>query len=150
MLARHLYPELLHETHEDEAEKRLYQEFITARRTLEAASTFARVGKEDGGRYPLTGVGRVNTYALFAETILQINADTGRAGFIVPTGIATDDSTKAYFGHITQNLQLVSLYDIENREAVFPAVHRSYKFCLLTLGAAEQAEFVCFATQVRQ
>ncbi|MDI9736446.1 MULTISPECIES: Eco57I restriction-modification methylase domain-containing protein [Pseudomonadaceae] len=150
MLARHLYPELLHETHEDEAEKRLYQEFITARRTLEAASTFARVGKEDGGRYPLTGVGRVNTYALFAETILQIHADTGRAGFIVPTGIATDDSTKAYFGHITQNLQLVSLYDIENREAVFPSVHRSYKFCLLTLGAAEQAEFVCFATQVSQ
>jgi hypothetical protein len=45
---------------------------------------------------------------------------------------------------------LVSLYDIENREAVFPAVHRSYKFCLLTLGAAEQAEFVCFATQVSQ
>src|SRR5690606_18352445 len=92
----------------------------------------------------------VNTYALFAETILQIHADSGRAGFIVPTGIATDDSTKAYFGHITQNRRLVSLYDIENREAVFPSVHRSYKFCLLTLGVAEQAEFVCFATQVSQ
>jgi len=150
MLARHLYPELVHETHEDAAEKRLYQEFITARRTLEAASAFARVGKEDGGRYPLTGVGRVNTYALFAETILQIHANSGRAGFIVPTGVATDDSTKAYFGHITQRGRLVSLYDIENREAIFPSVHRSYKFCLLTLGAAEQAEFVCFATQVSQ
>ena len=92
----------------------------------------------------------MNTYALFAETILQIHADSGRAGFIVPTGIATDDSTKAYFGHITQNRRLVSLYDIENREAVFPSVHRSYKFCLLTLGAAERAEFVCFATQVGQ
>ena len=68
----------------------------------------------------------------------------------MPTGIATDDSTKAYFGHITQNRRLVSLYDIENREAVFPSVHRSYKFCLLTLGAADQAEFVCFATQVSQ
>ncbi|GAA0534346.1 restriction endonuclease [Pigmentiphaga sp. NML030171] len=150
MLARHLYPEQVHETREDEAEKRLYQEFITARRTFEAASTFAHADKEDGGRYPLTGVGRVNTYALFAETILQIHADSGRAGFIVPTGIATDDSTKAYFGHITQNRRLVSLYDIENREAVFPSVHRSYKFCLLTLGAAERAEFVCFATQVSQ
>ncbi len=150
MLARHLYPELAHEIHEDKAEKRLYREFITARRTFEAASTFAHVGKEAGGRYPLTGVGRVNTYALFAETISQITAPVGRAGFIVPTGIATDDSTKAYFGHITQNRRLVSLYDIENREAVFPSVHRSYKFCLLTLGVAEQAEFVCFATQVSQ
>ena len=150
MLARHLYPELAHETHEDAAEQRLYREFISARRTAEAASLFAHVKSDDGGRYPLTGVGDVNTYALFAETILQIHADSGRAGFIVPTGIATDDSTKAYFGHITQNRRLVSLYDIENREAVFPSVHRSYKFCLLTLGAAEQAEFVCFASQVSQ
>jgi len=150
MLARHLYPDLAHEVHEDEAEKRLYREFVTARRTAEAASVFAHVKGVDGGRYPLTGVGDVNTYALFAETILQIHADSGRAGFIVPTGIATDDSTKAYFGHITQNRRLVSLYDIENREAVFPSVHRSYKFCLLTLGASERAEFVCFATQVSQ
>jgi hypothetical protein len=150
MLARHLYPQLAHETHEDAAEQRLYREFISARRTAEAASLFAHVKGDDGGRYPLTGVGDVNTYALFAETILQIHADSGRAGFIVPTGIATDDSTKAYFGHITQNRRLVSLYDIENREAVFPSVHRSYKFCLLTLGAAEQAEFVCFASQVSQ
>ena len=150
MLARHLYPELAHETHEDAAEQRLYREFISARRTAEAASLFAHVKGDDGGRYPLTGVGDVNTYALFAETILQFHADSGRAGFIVPTGIATDDSTKAYFGHITQNRRLVSLYDIENREAVFPSVHRSYKFCLLTLGAAEQAEFVCFASQVSQ
>lgn len=150
MLARHLYPDLAHEAHEDEAEKRLYREFVTARRAAEAASVFAHVKGADGGRYPLTGVGDVNTYALFAETILQIHADSGRAGFIVPTGIATDDSTKAYFGHIAQNRRLVSLYDIENREAVFPSVHRSYKFCLLTLGAADQAEFVCFATQVSQ
>ncbi|MHC9166380.1 Eco57I restriction-modification methylase domain-containing protein [Pseudomonas aeruginosa] len=150
MLARHLYPELAHAAYEDAAEQRLYREFISARRTAEAASLFAHVKGDDGGRYPLTGVGDVNTYALFAETILQIHADSGRAGFIVPTGIATDDSTKAYFGHITQNRQLVSLHDIENREAVFPSVHRSYKFCLLTLGAAERAEFVCFATQVSQ
>ncbi|WP_230964459.1 Eco57I restriction-modification methylase domain-containing protein [Pseudomonas aeruginosa] len=150
MLARHLYPDLAHEAHEDEAEKRLYREFVTARRTAEAASVFAHVKGADGGRYPLTGVGDVNTYALFAEAILQIHADSGRAGFIVPTGIATDDSTKAYFGHITQNRRLVSLYDIENRDKLFPAVDSRMKFCLLTLGAAEQAEFVCFATQVSQ
>ena len=150
MLARHLYPDLAHEVHEDEAEKRLYREFVTARRTAEAASVFAHVKGADGGRYPLTGVGDVNTYALFAETILQIHADSGRAGFIVPTGIATDDSTKAYFGHITQNRRLVSLYDIENREKLFPAVDSRMKFCLLTLGSADQAQFICFATQVSQ
>ncbi len=135
---------------ESEAEQRLYAEFISARRTAEASSVFMHVDGGEGGRYPLTGVGDVNTYALFAETILQITAPTGRAGFIVPTGIATDDSTKAYFGHITQSGRLVSLYDIENREALFASVHRSFKFCLLTLGQADAAEFVCYAGQVAQ
>lgn len=132
------------------AEMRLYAEFIAARRVAEATSVFMHVDGGDGGRYPLTGIGDVNTYALFAETILQITAPTGRAGFIVPTGIATDDSTKAYFGHISQAGRLISLYDIENRDALFASVHRSFKFCLLTLGQAEAAEFVCFAGQVEQ
>ncbi|HBP0630580.1 N-6 DNA methylase [Pseudomonas aeruginosa] len=150
MLARHLYPDLAHEVHEDEAEKRLYREFVTARRTAEAASVFAHVKGSDGGRYPLTGVGDVNTYALFAETILQIHADSGRAGFIVPTGIATDDSTKAYFSHLTQNSKLVSLRAFENEEFIFSSVHHSFRFCLITLGRANQAEFVFFARQPSQ
>ena len=126
------------------AEMALYGSFIAARRGAEAASLYAH----DSRRYPLTGVGDVNTYALFAETLLEATAAHGRAGFIVPTGIATDDSTKVYFGHIASSGRLARLYDFENSEAVFPAVHRSYKFSLLTLGASRQAEFVCFATQV--
>jgi hypothetical protein len=126
------------------AEMRLFEEFIIARRGAEAASLFAH----DSGRYPLTGVGDVNTYALFAETMFQLVSVSGRAGFIVPTGIATDDSTKAYFGAISQQGRLASLFDFENSQGVFPAVHRSYKFSLMTLGRSEAAEFVCFATQV--
>jgi hypothetical protein len=97
MLAKHLYPEIPHPEHECQAETRLYNEFLTAKRTAEAASAFMHVKGDEGGRYALTGVGDVNTYALFSETILQITAETGRSGFIVPTGIATDDSTKAFF-----------------------------------------------------
>lgn len=150
MLAKHLLLDLPHPEHGCAAEVRLFNEFVTAKRTAEAASAFMHVNGDEGGRYALTGVGDVNTYALFSESILQITSNTGRAGFIVPTGIATDDSTKAFFGHISQTGRLVSLYDIENREAVFPSVHRSYKFCLLTLGQAEQAEFAFFLTQVHQ
>ena len=128
------------------AEMRLYEDFIAARRGAEAASLYAH----DSGRYPLTGVGDVNTYALFAESLFQLTAPQGRAGFIVPTGIATDDSTKAYFGHISQTGRLASLLDFENREGIFPAIDSRIKFSLMTLGAAEAAEFVCFATQVAQ
>ncbi|EOC2664464.1 Eco57I restriction-modification methylase domain-containing protein [Pseudomonas aeruginosa] len=142
MLARHLYPDLAHEVHEDEAEKRLYREFVTARRTAEAASVFAHVKGADGGRYPLTGVGDVNTYALFAETILQIHADSGRAGFIVPTGIATDDSTKAFFGHITNAQRLAKLISLYEVRAWFKDTDDRKSFCLMTLGHSAVAEFL--------
>ena len=128
------------------ADKALHREFETAKRKAEAASQFVRTA----GRFPLTGVGDVNTYAAFSETFLQLLGRQGRAGLIVPTGIATDNSTKAFFGHIVGRRRLVSLFDFENREAVFPGVHRSYKFCLLTLSGegdtATEAEFAFFLT----
>lgn len=131
----------------DPAEQALFTSFEQAKRTAEASSAFAHV---NDGRYPLTGVGDVNTYALFAETFAQLVNTDGHAGLIVPTGIATDDSTKAYFAAISQSGRLASLLDFENSQGVFPGVHRSYKFCLLTLGRAEAAHFACFATQVSQ
>lgn len=148
MLARHLYPDLARVTNEDEAEKRLYAEFITARRTAEAASLFVHVGGEDGGRYPLTGVGDVNTYALFAETILQIHARDGRAGFIVPTGIATDDSTKLFFGKLIQQQHLASMFGFWEIRRLFPGTDSRDSFCLLTLGSAPQANFIFHAKEL--
>jgi len=149
ILAQQLYPELQQAPHECEAEQRLYQEFINARRTAEAASVFAHVKGDDGGRYPLTGIGDVNTYALFAETITQITANNGRAGFIVPTGIATDDSTKAYFSHLTQSGYLVSLYDFRTGPGLFSEIgHQRFKFSLVTLGAAQKTDFLFFALEV--
>ncbi|MFN9906692.1 MAG: hypothetical protein ACK56F_11320, partial [bacterium] len=69
----------------------------------------------------------------------------------MPTGIATDNSTKAYFEAISSGGRLVSLYDFENREPIFSGVHRSYKFALLTLGdGVDSTDFVFFATATNQ
>ncbi len=104
------------------------------------------------GHYPLTGRGDVNLYSMFAETDRGLICQRGRAGFIVPTGIATDDTNKVFFGDVVGKQSLASLYDIENREGIFPGVHRSYKFCLLTLTGTrrgpERADLLCFATSV--
>lgn len=43
---------------------------------------------------------------------------------------------------------MVGPYDIENRERLSLEVDSRMKFCLLTLGRASMAEFVCFATNV--
>ncbi|GAB1351645.1 hypothetical protein MASR1M12_03750 [Erysipelotrichia bacterium] len=132
------------------AEKRLYRDFIIARRTAEAGSVYAHLKADEGGRYPLTGVGDVNTYALFSEAITQMTSETGRGGFIVPSGIATDDSTKAYFSEIAGTGKLVSLFDFENREKLFPAVDSRVKFCLMTLGKAAETRFAFFMTNTEQ
>jgi hypothetical protein len=131
------------------AEKTLYDAFVAARRGAEAASLFAH----SSGRFPLTGVGDVNTYALFAETFLQSTAAKGRAGFIVPTGIATDDSTKAYFERLAIGGHLRSMLCLENEEFVFPSVHHAFRFALLTLAGCattEAATLVFFARRPGQ
>ena len=58
------------------AEKALFEAFESAKREAEATSQFVRTG----GRCPLTGVGDVNTYAVFAETFLKLISSRGRAG----------------------------------------------------------------------
>lgn len=125
-------------------ERRVYDDFIAAKQMAEAGSVFCH-----GPRYPLTGVGDVNTYALFAESALQILHPQGRAGLVLPSGIATDDSTSAFFGEISKS-RIVQLIDFENKEAIFAGVHRSFKFCLLTIGVATQARFSFFLTNTEQ
>lgn len=116
------------------AEQALYAEFLAARRNAEAASLFAH----DAGRYPLTGVGDVNTYALFAESFAQLVSEGGRAGFIVPSGIGTDDSTKRYFQFLVAETMLVSFFGFDNARRIFPAVHPDTPFSLVTIGKTEQ------------
>jgi hypothetical protein len=131
-------------------EKALLREFEDAKHEAEAASQFIRTG----GRYPLTGVGDINTYAVFAETFLRLISSTGRAGIIVPTGIATDDSTKAFFQNLVETKSLVSLYDFQSGPGLFSEIgHARFKFCLLTLSSlpelhSEGAEFAFFLRDV--
>src|SRR4029077_6223345 len=79
----------LKEAEQGSRERTLYEEFETAKRTAEASSAFARAPADDGGRFPLTGRGDVNTYALFAELFAGLISKRGHGGVIVPTGIAT-------------------------------------------------------------
>ncbi|WP_333661736.1 Eco57I restriction-modification methylase domain-containing protein [Acinetobacter sp.] len=140
MLAKHLWPDLQHSEHERAAEVRLFNEFLTAKRTAEAASAFMHVNGNEGGRYPLTGVGDVNTYALFSETIYQIVAPKGRAGFIVPSGLATDNSTKDFFGELISKKSLDSFFEFEN-EGFFSGAGQGHmlRFALTTIvGSAQE------------
>ncbi|MGH3516181.1 MAG: Eco57I restriction-modification methylase domain-containing protein, partial [Haloechinothrix sp.] len=114
---------------QDPDRRELYQDFETAKRKAEGESHFLR----NGGRYPLTGRGDINTYAVFSETDRTLTGSHGRMGVIVPTGIATDATTQYFFKDLVQHGSLAALYDFENASPLFPGVHRSFKFCILSL-----------------
>jgi hypothetical protein len=115
----------------DSRDHRLFEEFEQAKRTAEASSMFAR----DSGRFPLTGQGDVNTYALFAELFEILVNRLGRAGIVIPTGIATDATTAPFFSGIVAERRIVSLHDFQTGLGFFDRIgHARFKFSLLTLG----------------
>jgi SOS-response transcriptional repressor LexA len=140
---------LIEELANDDEGKALYDAFLAARRQAEGESHLVR----DSGRYPLCGRGDVNTYTIFSELLRGAVAATGRVGCIVPSGIATDDTTKHFFQDLAAQRALASLFDFQSGPGLFAEIgHARYKFCLLTLvgsaRAVPEAEFAFFLRSV--
>jgi methylase of polypeptide subunit release factors len=131
-----------------QTEPEIFQAFLDDLRKAEGESHFMR----SSSRYPFCGRGDINVYTIFAEGVRTLVNENGRFGCVLPSGIATDDTTKFFFQDLVETKSLVSLFDFENK-GIFPDVDSRMKFCLLTAGrgtkpTAEQAEFVFFAHSV--
>ena len=127
----------------------LHKQFLDDSRKAEGESHLLR----HSGRYPLCGRGDINVYTVFAEGMRNLMNKRGRAGCVLPTGIATDDTTKFFFQDVVEKNSLASLFSFENEEFIFPQVHHATRFCLFTIGSGakpltDAAEFVFFARQV--
>ena len=124
-----------------------YELFEIRKHELEAENTY--YGKS--GRFPLTSYGKVNLYAKFAELNCELRNKGGSTGFVCPSGISTDDSTKVFFTKIVSDDELRSLYDFENRDNLFPTVDSRYKFCLLTISQGDApSDFAFFLKNVTE
>lgn len=124
----------------------LYAAYMQALRAVDGQSHFLR----NSGRFPYCGRGDINLYTVFAENMRNMLNDSGRLGCIVPSGIASDDTTKFFFQDLMEKKSLISLFDFENREKIFSAIDSRIKFSLLTCGngkqaLSDQADFVFFA-----
>lgn len=92
--------------------------------------------------------GELNLYKLFTERAMALTADDGCCGLILPTGIATDFTSKDFLWTVMERGQLVSLFDFENRKKQFQGVDGRFRFCLLTLdkaGGVSLPKFCFFA-----
>ena len=118
----------------------LWKEWSRATRIAQGQSHFVR----QAGRYPLCGKGDVNTYALFAEHNWKVLVPRGCAGFIVPSGIVTDDTTKEYFQALLDRSALASVYHFENESLVFKGLDHRYRFVVLTIRESRRADLVFY------
>ncbi|MBN2580482.1 MAG: hypothetical protein JXB10_15970 [Pirellulales bacterium] len=129
----------------------LYGRYRQALAAADSLLSYCRKSDE----YPLTGKGDINTYAVFAELASQLVAPHGRVGMLVPSGMASDMTTKDFFAAVAETKRLMRLYDFENRlKTFFPDVDNRFKFCILNFGGEQavtsQADFIFFAHRVEE
>lgn len=126
----------------------LYRDFQKELRKASGWSYFLR----SSGRFPLTGRGDVNTYAVFVETARTVIAPRGRLGIIVPTGIATDATTAPFFQDIIKQSRLDSLLDFVTNPQLWTDVgNRRYRFSILVVtGSQDTVEHAEFATLTKR
>lgn len=117
----------------EETDPSLYQEY------LDACDSIAKQAKyvKDSPRFSLTNHGKIELSSIFAE--LCLNATKEAFGLVLPTGIAINETCKDFFSKLIDENRLISLYDFENKEALFD-IHRMFKFCLLTAGRPQSTQ----------
>lgn len=122
----------------------LYLSWQEANRLGHCQSNFVK----SSGVYPDSGKGNVNTFALFGELAAKRINPKGRAGLILPSGVITEASNEDLFRSWLEKRQIVLGLDFENSSGMFNDVHRSFRFCLLTLcgmNAGPQRPSFCFS-----
>lgn len=130
-----------------EGDRKLHRDYLIAQRESKGTTNMLR----DSGIFPLTGKGDVNTYAVFAEKSRMLVGPEGMVGLVLPTGIATDKTTSAFFSDLVERRQLGTVLDLENEEKLFADVHNQYRFCLFIFGGVAGAfEHVRLAFRARR
>jgi hypothetical protein len=125
----------------------LAQEWNDAVRAAEVTSNFLRLS----GRFPLGGVGDVNTYAVFADLSRQLISPTGRVGMLLPNGLVTGYTYRAFLRDLIESRTLASFFGFENEDKIFPNVHNETKFGAITITGPERPiERPWFTAHLRQ
>ena len=73
------------------------------------------------------GSADLNLYKLFLEAAHTLLKPAGRLGFVVPSGLYSDNGTGALRRLFLDHCRWEWLFGIENRDKIFP-IHRNYKF----------------------
>ncbi|MDD2609322.1 MAG: N-6 DNA methylase [Giesbergeria sp.] len=89
---------------------------------------------KDKELFPLNkGAVDTNLFRLFVERNLGLLAPGGSLNYVLPSALMFEEASTALRQHILQHYQMRFFHSFENRQGLFPDVHRSYKFALMQL-----------------
>ncbi len=122
--------------HLEQSNASLFQDYERAAKRAEDMSRIAR----RGGEYPYLSGGDTNLNALFIERAQALVKSTGLVGLLVPSGIASDQSSSDFFKKMMQELRIYSVMDFFNKKydgtLYFPDVYYRFKFCAYISGGS--------------
>lgn len=113
---------------------RIRQAYATYLKNIDTQNAFFRDAYEHqvvkvGGK---TMSGDANLYKVFIEKAFTILKAGGSCGFVVPSGLNTDQGTTGLRKLLFSQATIRELIMFENRRRLFPAVDSRYKFDVLT------------------
>jgi hypothetical protein len=110
--------------------------FVEWRLALRAAAVEVSFYK-GSGRFPFGSVGKINTYAVFADHFRQLITKSGRAALILQTGLVDGFTYRKFLSHLLQTKTIVSYFGFENEELLFPHITNKMKFGIITLSGGD-------------
>jgi len=102
-------------------------------------------------KFPLSSVGRLNTYRMFVELYDYLIEPRGYIGAIIPSDFVSAYYSQKHFNYLHGHGRIASFYDFENKRGIFKSVHLSAKFGLITICGQDIhtiTDFVFFARSV--
>lgn len=105
------------------------------------AAEMARMTRQSG-HYPLLSRGDINLNSLFVERAHALVKPGGIVGLLIPSGIASDQSTAAFFRKVIGENRVLCIIDFFNKRfdggLFFPDVYYRFKFCVYVAGGADR------------
>ena len=116
----------------------LWRDFQVASDRLNAASRMARTS----GLYETLNRGKLNLFKLFVERAHALVKPQGIVGLLIPSGLASDQSSSAFFRQVSDGRRVRCIIDFFNRRydgsLFFPDVYYRFKFSTYVAGGKER------------
>lgn len=113
----------------NEAHPEYLAEYTASTTNIEQTATYIRKSPH----FTHQGKGDPATHKMFVERAWSLLHADGFLGYVVPSGIYSDLGTQQLRQMLFDNGRVIVMAGLSNERAIFPSIHRSFKFTLLAV-----------------